>query len=243
MAGAQAGTFFADRAEGCVQASLGPGSTLLIPASWPHAVVTQEDAVVVGGNFLHALDLRCASAHPVEAMRTESLSMEGVLLTSAVLLSAKECCSGQGAGHLYTHMPALAGAEQHLLPSAITAMHHEDQGIRPLPHPQMLNEGPRLELSCGARRAVECWEMETRLKVHASARFPLFGPLMWHTVAHYSERLLRRAPAGAGKPSAALTAWELTGLMYVLSFLKRQTDKSGWLAYPECLEDPQGLSS
>ena len=63
MAGAQAGTFFGDRAEGCVQASLGPGSTLLIPASWPHAVVTQEDAVVVGGNFLHALELRCASAH------------------------------------------------------------------------------------------------------------------------------------------------------------------------------------
>lgn len=55
----QAGIFFADRAEGCVQASLGPGSTLLIPASWPHAVVTQEDAVVVGGNFLHALELRC----------------------------------------------------------------------------------------------------------------------------------------------------------------------------------------
>ena len=36
--------------------------------------------------------------------------------------------------------------------------------------------------------------MESRLKVHPSARFPLFGPLMWHTVAHYHERLLRRAP-------------------------------------------------
>ena len=90
--------------------------------------------------------------------------------------------------------------------------------------------------------------METRLKVHPSARFPLFGPLMWHTVAHYHERLLQRtsapgSPAGAGKPCAALTAWELTGLMYVLSFLKRQTDKTGWLACPQCLEDPQGLSS
>ena len=70
MAGAQAGTFFADRAEGCVQASLGPGSTLLIPASWPHAVVTQEDAVVVGGNFLHALDLRYAST-PIIVTRAD----------------------------------------------------------------------------------------------------------------------------------------------------------------------------
>ena len=39
-------------------AELGPGDTLLIPACWPHAVVTLEDSVVVGGNFLHALDLR-----------------------------------------------------------------------------------------------------------------------------------------------------------------------------------------
>ncbi len=58
----QGGIFFPDRAEGCLQATLDPGSTLLIPSSWPHAVVTQEDAVVVGGNFLHALELRCISA-------------------------------------------------------------------------------------------------------------------------------------------------------------------------------------
>ena len=53
----QGGIFYADRAEGCLQATLHPGSTLLIPSSWPHAVVTQEDAMVVGGNFLH----RCIS--------------------------------------------------------------------------------------------------------------------------------------------------------------------------------------
>ena len=40
-------------------AELGPGATLLLPGSWPHAVVTQQDSLVVGGNFLHALDLRC----------------------------------------------------------------------------------------------------------------------------------------------------------------------------------------
>ena len=52
--------FYADRAEGCIQATLNAGNTLLIPSSWPHAVVTQEDAIVVGGNFLHAFELRCA---------------------------------------------------------------------------------------------------------------------------------------------------------------------------------------
>jgi len=52
--------FYADKAEGCIQATLNPGNTLLIPSSWPHAVVTQEDAIVVGGNFLHAFELRCA---------------------------------------------------------------------------------------------------------------------------------------------------------------------------------------
>ena len=57
----QGGIFYADRAEGCLRATLNPGSTLLIPSSWPHAVVTQEDAMVVGGNFLHALELRCIS--------------------------------------------------------------------------------------------------------------------------------------------------------------------------------------
>lgn len=55
----QAGSFFGARAEGAMLAELGPGATLLLPGSWPHAVVTQQDSLVVGGNFLHALDLRC----------------------------------------------------------------------------------------------------------------------------------------------------------------------------------------
>ena len=56
---AQAGSFFGAGAEGAMLAELGPGGTLLLPGSWPHAVVTQQDSLVVGGNFLHALDLRC----------------------------------------------------------------------------------------------------------------------------------------------------------------------------------------
>jgi hypothetical protein len=33
------------------------GELLLIPGGWPHAVVTPEDSVVVGGNFVHAANL------------------------------------------------------------------------------------------------------------------------------------------------------------------------------------------
>ena len=80
--------------------------------------------------------------------------------------------------------------------------------------------------------------MESRLKVHASARFPLFEPLMWHTVAHFRQRLLSSDVArnSRGMP----TAWELTGLMCVLSFLKRQMDRGDWFYCPKSIEDPEG---
>lgn len=55
----QADEGFAPRAGGCVRAELGPGDTLLLPAGWAHAVATPQDAFALGGNFLHALDLRC----------------------------------------------------------------------------------------------------------------------------------------------------------------------------------------
>ena len=37
--------------------TLNAGDVLLIPSGWPHAVVTQADSVVVGGNFLHGFHL------------------------------------------------------------------------------------------------------------------------------------------------------------------------------------------
>ena len=83
--------------------------------------------------------------------------------------------------------------------------------------------------------------MESRLKVHASARFPLFEPLMWHTVANYRQKLLSNYLAV--DPRAMPTAWELTGLMCVLSFLKRQMDKGDWCYCPDSIDDPEGKSS
>jgi uncharacterized protein YjlB len=50
--------FYARMAEGGVRLSASAGETLLLPAGWPHAVVTTEDTVAVGGNFLHGLDFR-----------------------------------------------------------------------------------------------------------------------------------------------------------------------------------------
>ena len=88
------------------------------------------------------------------------------------------------------------------------------------------------------RRAVECWEMESSLKVHASARFPLFGPLMWHTVVHYHRHLLSDDMAPA--PRAVLTAWEVSGLVCVLGFLKKQMGRAASLACPESIKDPEG---
>ena len=91
---------------------------------------------------------------------------------------------------------------------------------------------------CWCRRAVECWEMESRLKVHASARFPLFEPLLWHTVARYRQRLLAADLAGDSRPTP--TAWELTGLMSVLSFLKGQMDRGDWFYCPTSIDNPKG---
>jgi F-box/leucine-rich repeat protein 10/11 len=34
------------------------GETLLIPSGWVHAVLTPQDSVVVGGNFLHAFAMK-----------------------------------------------------------------------------------------------------------------------------------------------------------------------------------------
>jgi len=51
--------FYAHQAEGGVRLAASAGETLLLPAGWPHAVVTTEDTIAVGGNFLHGLDFRC----------------------------------------------------------------------------------------------------------------------------------------------------------------------------------------
>ena len=55
---AQSLLFYARQAEGGVRLAASAGETLLLPAGWPHAVVTTEDTVAVGGNFLHGLDFR-----------------------------------------------------------------------------------------------------------------------------------------------------------------------------------------
>jgi hypothetical protein len=64
---AQARTFFAptttnsntakSRAQQCYKVVLQEGQTLIIPAGWIHAVYTPRDSLVVGGNFLHSLDV------------------------------------------------------------------------------------------------------------------------------------------------------------------------------------------
>jgi hypothetical protein len=58
----QASTFFGDLADGGIRITVTAGQTLLLPGGWPHAVVTPEDSIAVGGNFLHSLDFRSRSS-------------------------------------------------------------------------------------------------------------------------------------------------------------------------------------
>ncbi|CAM6104093.1 unnamed protein product [Calypogeia fissa] len=58
----QASVFFADRASGCQKIELGAGDTLFLPGGWPHCVVTPVDSLVIGGNFLAALNSTCSAS-------------------------------------------------------------------------------------------------------------------------------------------------------------------------------------
>jgi hypothetical protein len=43
---------------GCVKIELNEGETFIIPSGWLHAVYTPVDSLVIGGNFLHGLDIK-----------------------------------------------------------------------------------------------------------------------------------------------------------------------------------------
>ncbi|KAF7732475.1 JmjC domain-containing histone demethylation protein 1 [Apophysomyces ossiformis] len=49
--------FFGDEVKECYAVHLKAGNTMIIPTGWIHAVYTPEDAVVIGGNFLHGYNI------------------------------------------------------------------------------------------------------------------------------------------------------------------------------------------
>ncbi|KAI9209865.1 lysine-specific demethylase 2B-like protein [Polychytrium aggregatum] len=53
----QSDVFLGDQVDECVRVHLRAGNTMMIPAGWIHAVYTPKDAIVIGGNFLHGLDI------------------------------------------------------------------------------------------------------------------------------------------------------------------------------------------
>ncbi|XP_078137525.1 lysine-specific demethylase 7A isoform X2 [Sander vitreus] len=59
----QSELFFGDKVEKCYKCVVPQGTTLLIPTGWIHAVLTSQDCMAFGGNFLHNLNigmqLRC----------------------------------------------------------------------------------------------------------------------------------------------------------------------------------------
>ena len=46
------------KVESCVRVTLEENQTLIIPTGWIHAVYTPVDSIVIGGNFLHGLDIQ-----------------------------------------------------------------------------------------------------------------------------------------------------------------------------------------
>ncbi|XP_017492705.1 PREDICTED: jmjC domain-containing histone demethylation protein 1-like, partial [Rhagoletis zephyria] len=54
LSGKQSDIFFGDTVEQCARVHLEAGNTFLIPTGWIHAVWTEEDSLVFGGNFLHS---------------------------------------------------------------------------------------------------------------------------------------------------------------------------------------------
>ncbi|KAJ8261884.1 hypothetical protein GJAV_G00159550 [Gymnothorax javanicus] len=59
----QSEVFFGEKVDKCYKCVVRQGTTLLIPTGWIHAVLTSEDCMAFGGNFLHNLNigmqLRC----------------------------------------------------------------------------------------------------------------------------------------------------------------------------------------
>ncbi|UYV69671.1 PHF2 [Cordylochernes scorpioides] len=53
----QSETFFGDQVASCRKLVLGTGHTLFIPTGWIHAVLTTQDSLVFGGNFLSSLNI------------------------------------------------------------------------------------------------------------------------------------------------------------------------------------------
>ncbi|XP_066580509.1 lysine-specific demethylase 7B [Amia ocellicauda] len=59
----QSEVFFGERVDNCYKCVVRQGTTLFIPTGWIHAVLTSQDCMAFGGNFLHNLNigmqLRC----------------------------------------------------------------------------------------------------------------------------------------------------------------------------------------
>ncbi|KAI5105514.1 lysine-specific demethylase 7B isoform X1, partial [Silurus meridionalis] len=59
----QSEMFFGEKVDKCYKCVVRPGTTLFIPTGWIHGVLTSEDCMAFGGNFLHNLNigmqLRC----------------------------------------------------------------------------------------------------------------------------------------------------------------------------------------
>ncbi|XP_031656992.1 lysine-specific demethylase 7B-like isoform X5 [Oncorhynchus kisutch] len=68
----QSEVFFGDKVDQCYKCVVPQGTTVLIPTGWIHAVLTSQDCMAFGGNFLHNLNI---------GMQLRCYEMEGRLKT------------------------------------------------------------------------------------------------------------------------------------------------------------------
>lgn len=53
----QSSTFLGDLVQTCYECHLTTGQTMIIPSGWIHAVFTPKDTMVIGGNYLHGINI------------------------------------------------------------------------------------------------------------------------------------------------------------------------------------------
>jgi F-box/leucine-rich repeat protein 10/11 len=77
--------------ESCVKVTLEQGNTFIIPTGWIHAVYTPVDSLVIGGNFLHGLDLKGQiDVHCIESRTRVPQKFRFPYFKQIMLYAAKE---------------------------------------------------------------------------------------------------------------------------------------------------------
>jgi hypothetical protein len=196
----------------------------LSPAAWPNAVVTLQDSLAAGGNFLASCHLgRHLAVWPV-------INNQSAAAAAACWLAS--CCSPAKLSHVCSTAAAAAAACCTLLfaagwPHAVVTLQDS------------LAVGGNFLTSCHLARHLAVFQLEQRLKVKPSCQYPGFRQLMWQGARHLLARLQATVTAAVGEVGSVtrkqqqqpevggvLFACELAGLQDLLQTLQQWLDEA-----------------